>query len=355
MSKLYNRARQHILKFSDIGIKDVELVGGKNASLGEMYQKLKSKGVPVPNGFAVTAQAYKDFISENKLDKKINDVLKGLNTHNIRALSVKGAKIRHLILNSQIPDKTALKIYEAYAELSKSEKTANLSVAVRSSATAEDLPGASFAGQQETYLNIRGEKEILEAVKKCFASLFTDRAISYRVDKGFDQTKIYLSVTVQKMVRSDVGASGVMFSLDTDSGFRDVVIINSAYGLGENVVKGAVNPDEFVLFKPLLGKVKSSIISKQLGTKKLKMIYTYKGDPRFRERRSPLSSAASHSTKNVNVSKPDRERFSITEKQAEKLARAMKEVMENVYTLDVPVVVDVAVGKNWRDMEGVRA
>jgi len=144
---------------------------------------------------------------------------------------------------------------------------------VRSSATAEDLPGASFAGQQETYLNIRGRAELIESVKKCFSSLFTDRAISYRADQGFDQTKIYLSVAVQKMVRSDVGASGVMFSLDTDSGFRDTVLINSAYGLGENVVKGVVNPDEFMLFKPLLGKVKNSVISKNLGTKKLKMIY----------------------------------------------------------------------------------
>lgn len=316
-----NRNKDHILKFSEIGIKDVNLVGGKNASLGEMYRKLKTKGVPVPNGFAVTAEAYKVFLRENKLDKKIKAELKGLNTRNVRLLAVKGAKIRGMILNALIPEKTASKIYKAYEQLSKSEKIRNLSVAVRSSATAEDLPGASFAGQQETYLNIRGEKELLAAVKKCFASLFTDRAISYRADKGFDQTKIYLSVTVQKMVRSDLGASGVMFSLDTDSGFRDVVIINSAFGLGENVVKGVVNPDEFVLFKSLLGKTKSSIISKRLGTKKLKMVYIHKDDPRSPERKSPLLSVVSRSTKNINVSKSDREKFSITEKQAEQLAR----------------------------------
>lgn len=299
------REKSHILQFSEITIKDVPLVGGKNASLGEMYQKLKSRGVPVPNGFAITAEAYRYFLAANKLNTRIKQVLVGLDTHNVRGLASRGAKIRQMILDGEVPNDLARAIAEAYQKLSQSEKTAQLDVAVRSSATAEDLPGASFAGQQETYLNIRGRPALLEAVKKCFASLFTDRAISYRVDQGFDKMPIYLSVGVQKMVHSDVGSSGVMFSLDTDSGFRGVVLINAAYGLGENVVKGAVVPDEFLVFKPLLGKVKSPIITKTLGSKKIKMIYsTSPGAP----------------TRNVNVAERDRNRFALTEPQALQLS-----------------------------------
>ena len=309
------RNQKHILKFSEIGISDVPLVGGKNASLGEMYRKLKSKGVPVPNGFAVTAAAYRYFLKANKLDKKIKEVLKGLNTRNVRSLSAKGAKIRSLILDAELPKDLAEEIFSAYKQLSKSEGVKAVDTAVRSSATAEDLPGASFAGQQETYLNIKGRTALLEAVKKCFASLFTDRAISYRADQGFDQTKVYLSVAVQKMVRSDLGASGVMFSLDTDSGFRDVVLINSAYGLGENVVKGVVNPDEFMVFKPMIGKAKNPIISKRLGTKKLKMIY---------------SASPGNPTKNVKVADSDRVKFAISDHQALQLAR-WAVIIENYY------------------------
>ncbi|MBI4053942.1 MAG: phosphoenolpyruvate synthase [Candidatus Doudnabacteria bacterium] len=301
-----NRNQKHILKFGEITIKDVPLVGGKNASLGEMYQKLQSQGVPVPNGFAVTATAYRDFLKFNKLDQTIRGVLKGLNTRNVRSLASKGAKIRSSILEGKMPEALEREILESYGQLSRTEGAAELDVAVRSSATAEDLPGASFAGQQETYLNIRGRTALLDAVKKCFASLFTDRAISYRVDQGFDQTRIYLSVTVQRMVRSDFGASGVMFTLDTDSGFRDVVLINAAYGLGENVVKGVVNPDEFLVFKPTLAKAKSPVISKNLGSKHLKMIY---------------SSSPGRSTKNVEVAEADRNRFAITDGQAATLAR----------------------------------
>jgi len=312
-----NRNKKHILKFSEVGIKDVPLVGGKNASLGEMYRNLKSKGVPVPNGFAVTAEAYRYFLKANKLDKQIKEAIKGLDTGNVQNLSARGRIIRKMILDAEIPQDLQDEIFSAYQELSKSERPptpslskrgskGELEVAVRSSATAEDLPGASFAGQQETYLNIRGRDALMEAVKKCFSSLFTDRAISYRYDQGFDQTKIYLSVAVQKMVRSDVGSSGVMFSLDTDSGFRDVVLINPAYGLGENVVKGAVNPDEFIIFKPLLGKSKTAIISKRLGTKKIKMIYAGSG-------KAP--------TRNVNTSEAERSRYALTDKQAETLAK----------------------------------
>lgn len=304
--KANQRSKQHILKFSEITIKDVPLVGGKNASLGEMYQKLKVKGVPVPNGFAVTAQAYRDFLSANKLDRKIEAALKNVNTHNVRDLARRASKVRQMILDAELPAELGQEVFEAYQQLSKSEGSTQIDVAVRSSATAEDLPGASFAGQQETYLNIKGRGQLLEAVKKCFASLFTDRAISYRSDQGFAQTKVYLSVTVQKMVRSDVGASGVMFSLDSDSGFRDVVLINAAYGLGENVVKGAVNPDEFIIFKPLLGKVKTPVISKRRGTKKIKMIY---------------STSTSQPTKNVDTSRKERLDYAITDKQAATLAR----------------------------------
>ncbi|OGE81531.1 MAG: phosphoenolpyruvate synthase [Candidatus Doudnabacteria bacterium RIFCSPHIGHO2_01_FULL_43_23] len=349
--KSKSRSKRNILHFSEIGIKDVPLVGGKNASLGEMYRNLKTKGVPVPNGFAVTAWAYRSFLRANNLDKKINEALVGLNTKNTRSISAKGEKIRSLILNAEIPKDMADEIYEAYLALSKSElppapslprrqaglpkrgSKRELDVAVRSSATAEDLPGASFAGQQETYLNIRGRAELIESVKKCFSSLFTDRAISYRADQGFDQTKIYLSVAVQKMVRSDVGASGVMFSLDTDSGFRDTVLINSAYGLGENVVKGVVNPDEFMLFKPLLGKVKNSVVSKNLGTKKLKMIYSSpspSNSPFLHSGGQAGRGRSTGSTKNINVTRVDQEKFSITDKQAEQLAK-WAVIIENYY------------------------
>jgi pyruvate,water dikinase len=263
----------YISWFKDLTISDIPSVGGKNASLGEMYAKLTSKGMKVPNGFALTADVYWDFIKENNLDKKIKDTLKGLDKKNVHDLAVVGSKIRKMILDSKFPKQIEKEIIIAYKELCKSSKKVNLDVAVRSSATAEDLPDASFAGQQETYLNIRGEKELLLASKKCIASLFTDRAISYREDKGYEHTAIALSVGVQEMVRSDVSASGVMFTLDTESGFKGVVLINASYGLGEYVVKGRVTPDQFYVFKDGIKNGFKSIISRRLGSKEVKLVY----------------------------------------------------------------------------------
>src|SRR3989344_1242138 len=222
------RNKASILWFDELGIADVPLVGGKNASLGEMYQKLTSKGIRVPYGFAVTAHAYFTFIKEAGIDDDIRRLLKGLNTHDVDDLAVRGQKVRHVILNAEFPEKLKKEIVGAYKELCRRENIENVDTAVRSSATAEDLPDASFAGQQETYLNIRGQHAILEACKKCVASLFTNRAISYRVDKHFDHFSIGLSVGVQRMVRSDLCSSGVMFSIDTESGFENAVLINAA-------------------------------------------------------------------------------------------------------------------------------
>jgi len=264
--------RPFILFFKDISYKDVPLVGGKNASLGEMYSKLTPKGINVPDGFAVTAEAYRYFIQKNHLDDKIREALKGLDTHDVLDLQRRGRIVRNLILNAQMPKELEEEIRKAYRIL-EDEYGKNLDVAVRSSATAEDLPDASFAGQQETYLNVRGEDAVVEHVKKCFASLFTDRAISYREDKGFDHFNVYLSVAVQKMVRSDSACSGVMFTLDTESGFRDVVYITGSWGLGEYVVQGKVNPDEFYVFKPTLKLGYKPIVTKRLGSKDVKLVY----------------------------------------------------------------------------------
>jgi len=291
---------KYIKFFNELNNKNVPQVGGKNASLGEMYGKLTSKGVRVPNGFATTAYAYDYFMKEAGLKNKIRKILKGLDTHNMNDLMKRGAEVRKTIIETEFPKDLGEAIVEAYKKLSKEYRVANLDVAVRSSATAEDLPDASFAGQQETYLNIKGEKYILIAVKKCIASLFTNRAISYRVDKGFDHFKIALSVGVQKMVRSDLAASGVMFSIDTESGFENVVLINSIYGLGENIVQGKVNPDEFYVFKPT-----GAIISKSLGKKRLRMIYN--NDPAI-------------PTKDIKVSQKEQKSYSITDKQVKKLA-----------------------------------
>ena len=290
-----------ILFFSQINNKDVPLVGGKNASLGEMYSRLSKKGVRIPNGFAVTASAYRYFLKSAKLERSMREILEGLNTRNLVNLRSRGRRIRELILKSDLPADLEREIIEAYKRLGNNK---NISVAVRSSATAEDLPNASFAGQQETFLNIEGEKELLESTKKCMASLFTDRAISYRVDKNFSHMKVALSVAVQHMVRSDKASSGVMFTLDTESGFRDVVLINSIYGLGENIVQGTVSPDEFIVFKPLLEKGYPALISKALGRKRLKMIYDDKNN-----------------TRNIKVSAKDRFAYSITDKEILQLAR----------------------------------
>ena len=263
----------YIRRFAELGIEDVPLVGGKNASLGEMYQALSGEGVKVPNGFATTAQAFRDYLQHNDLQDRIRQALEELDVENVDDLSVTGARIRGWIVDGELPPQLAEEISLAYAEMVE-EYGDEPDVAVRSSATAEDLPDASFAGQQETYLNIRGLDQLLRTCKRVLASLFTNRAIHYRVDKGFDHMSIALSIGVQKMVRSDLASSGVIFTLDTESGFRDVVMITAAYGLGENVVQGAVNPDEFLVHKPTLEQGYRPIIRRHLGEKAIKMIYT---------------------------------------------------------------------------------
>jgi len=300
-----DKSKELILWFDQLGIEDVPFTGGKNASLGEMYRNLTSKGVQVPNGFAVTATAYNYFVEKMGIKDKIRDILKDLNTSDMHNLSTRGEKVRHVFLAAEFPQDLKDKIIEAYVNLCK-QYGDNTDVAVRSSATAEDLPDASFAGQQETFLNIRGPEQLLDACRKCFASLFTNRAISYRVDKGFDHFKIALSIGVQKMVRSDIASSGVMFSIDTESGFKEVVFITSAYGLGENVVQGAVNPDEFYVFKPTLKQGFKPIIHKEIGEKAIKMIYTQNGLKQ---------------TKNIPVPSEDRKKFAITEDEVLTLAK----------------------------------
>ena len=266
------KENKFILWFDEISYKDVPLVGGKNASLGEMYSKLTPKGINIPYGFAVTAYAYNYFIEENKLGEKIKKILEGLDTHDVEDLQKRGKKIRNLILKAKMPPALEEEIRKAYAKMEELYGE-EVDVAVRSSATAEDLPDASFAGQQETFLNVKGIEQVLKSVQKCFASLFTDRAISYREDKGFDHFSVAISVAVQKMVRSDKASSGVIFTLDTESGFRDVVYITGTWGLGEALVQGKVTPDEFYVFKPTLKQGYKAIISKKLGEKSIKMVY----------------------------------------------------------------------------------
>jgi len=260
----------------DVGIKDVETVGGKNASLGEMIGSLSSKGVSVPGGFATTALAFNQFLEYNNLKSKINSVLAELDPENINQLTQTGSSIRGWILEAEFPDNLLSDVRDYYSQL-VTKLGPNSTFAVRSSATAEDLPEASFAGQQETYLNVSGFDNIIESIKMVFASLYNDRAISYRVHQGFEHEMVSLSAGVQQMIRSDIGSSGVMFTLDTESGFRDVVFITSAYGLGETVVQGSVNPDEFYVHKPTLIAGKDSILSKNLGSKEIRMIYAKKG------------------------------------------------------------------------------
>ena len=295
---MLKKTKQHILWFSKISNNDVSLVGGKNASLGEMYSELTKKGVLVPNGFAITAEAYRYFIKKNNLDEKIKKNLKGLKKNNMKDLNRRAGAIRNLIVNGKMPIDLELKILNAYYKFGRAED-----VAVRTSATAEDLPDDSFAGMGETFLNVVGRKELIESTKKCFASMFTDRSVFYREERGYDHLKVFLSVGVQKMVRSDLASSGVMFSIDTESGFKNVVLINSIYGLGENIVQGRVNPDEFYVFKSTLGKVKNPIISKTLGNKNVKMIYV------------------GNDVKNIPVAKNDQDKFSLNNEEIIKLAK----------------------------------
>lgn len=296
---------QWIRWFHELTIADVPQVGGKNASLGEMVRALTPKGIQIPNGFAITAQAYRAFLQYNELEDEIRPLLQGLDTHNVDQLLQRTAEIRRLILAGDFPDDMRTEILTCYHELSQQYDARATDVAVRSSATAEDLPNASFAGQQETYLNVRGEAMVLESVKKCFASLFTPRATSYRVDMGFGQLEVGLSVGVQKMVRADLASSGVIFTLDTETGFRDVVFVTSAYGLGENVVQGRVAPDEFYVFKPTLRQGYRPLIWKRLGTKELRMVY---------------DEAGSKLVKNVSVSAEERSRFSVSDEDVLTLA-----------------------------------
>jgi len=254
-------------------MQDLEIVGGKNASLGEMIQNLSKLGVAIPGGFIITVKAYREFISYNKLDQIIPKIIAEMEEGNIESLALTGKKIRTLIENGSFPIELSQQIAHAYQSLSDHHGQFNVDVAVRSSATAEDLPDASFAGQQETYLNICGQAALLVAIRNCFASLFTDRALSYRENLNFDHFQIGLSVCIQKMVRSDLAASGVAFSLDTESGFRESIIINASYGLGELIVQGAVSPDEFIVFKPALKKGYHALIEKKLGNKNRKMVY----------------------------------------------------------------------------------
>ena len=291
--------------FDQVGIDDVGLVGGKNASLGEMMRELKPLGVRVPDGFAVTAEAYWHFLSHNHLDEPINTILQGVQRDDVQDLTARAKKVRNLMLRGTFPEDLEHEIITCYHTLSKREQVVDLEVAVRSSATAEDLPGASFAGQQETYLHIHGEAELLESVKKAMASLFTARAISYRHDMGFDQMKVGLSVGVQRMVRADLGSSGVIFTLDTESGFRDVVLATSIWGIGENIVQGRVSPDEFFVHKPTLAQGFEPIVGKKLGTKELRLVYDETG----------------HRLKNEPVPPRDRERFSISDAEVLQLAR----------------------------------
>ena len=302
---MVSKDKKFILWFDEVNMKDVGFVGGKNASLGEMYQELTKKKINIPYGFAVTAYAYRYLLEKAGVEGHIKQALKGLNVKDVRNLSTRGKKVREIIKGCEFPPELHKAIVDSYHKLSKNYKAKNTDVAVRSSATAEDLPEASFAGQQETYLNIHNEKLLIDACKNCFASLFTDRAIAYREEKGFDHFQVYLSIGIQKMVRSDKASSGVMFTLDTETGFDNVVFITASWGLGENVVQGAVNPDEFHVFDPTLLKGYRPIITKTLGSKSMTMIYAEGLKP----------------TKNIATPSAKQKQFCISDDEVLKLAR----------------------------------
>ena len=298
---------QYIKFFKELNNKDVPLVGGKNASIGEMFQELVPMGIHVPNGFAITSDAYWKLLEVGGIKQKIYDLLDGVDPTEIDVLKVRCKKIRDFIFQTPLPADLRAEIIEAYAILSKEYGMEQADVAVRSSATAEDLPDASFAGQQDTYLSVQGQQQLIHYVKSCLASLFTDRAVSYRASKGFDHFKVALSVGVQKMVRADRGSAGVMFSIDTETGFKDAVFITSSWGLGENVVGGTVNPDEFYVFKPTLEQGKRPILKRQLGNKHQKMVYAPAG--------------SSHPTHNIPTTEEEFQSFSLTDEEVLTLAR----------------------------------
>jgi pyruvate,water dikinase len=318
----------YVIKLDELGMNDVETVGGKNASLGEMISNLSNLGVSVPGGFATTAAAYREFLKSDDLGTRINAVLDSLDVDDIGALAAAGKQIRSWILETALPQQLMNDIEQAWAEMSAGQ---DITVAVRSSATAEDLPDASFAGQQETFLNIRGLDNVIEAMHQVFASLFNDRAIAYRVHQGFEHSLVALSAGIQTMVRSDVGSAGVMFTLDTESGFRDAVFITASYGLGETVVQGAVNPDEFYVYKPALATGKRSILRKNLGSKAIKMIYSDHPEP-------------GKTVDTVDVDEADSRRFSLNEVDIVELAK-MAVTIEEHYQRPM----DIEWGKDGND------
>ena len=320
--------KPYVIKLKELGMNDVETVGGKNASLGEMISNLSKLGVSVPGGFATTAEAYREFLKSDRLDTRINELLDSLDVDDIAALSSAGQTIRNWILEAPLPQRLMDEIEQAWQEMSDGK---DITVAVRSSATAEDLPDASFAGQQETFLNIRGFDNVIAAMHKVFASLFNDRAIAYRVHQGFDHSLVALSAGIQTMVRSDVGAAGVMFTLDTESGFRDAVFITSSYGLGETVVQGAVNPDEFYVYKPALAAGKRSILRKNLGSKQIKMVYSENPEP-------------GKTVDTVDVDPVDSARFSLSDGEIVQLSQ-MAITIENHYQRPM----DIEWGKDGTD------
>lgn len=324
---------EKVIWFEKLCIKDVETVGGKNASLGEMISNLSSLGVNVPGGFATTAEAYREFLYKNKLTEKINAKLNSLDVDNVIALADAGAEIRQWITDAPFPDELLNEITHAWNTFISNENNPEIAVAVRSSATAEDLPDASFAGQQETYLNIRGLDNVITAIKHVFASLYNDRAIAYRVHQNFDHEKVALSAGIQRMVRSDIGSSGVMFTLDTESGYRDAVFITAAYGLGETVVQGAVNPDEFYVYKPGLKAKRPAILKRELGSKLIKMIYTDK-------------QSHGQTIKTVDVDEKEQIQFCINDNQVEELARHAVTIEEHYgRPMDIEWVLDGEDGK----------
>lgn len=305
----------YVLWFDQCGMDDVEVVGGKNASLGEMISNLSGAGVSVPNGFATTAQAFRDFINDNNLEQRINDELDNLDVEDVNELAKVGAKIRQWVLDAPFSPALEEAIKTAFIKLQNGNS--NLGVAVRSSATAEDLPDASFAGQQETFLNIVGLDNVYIAIKEVFSSLYNDRAISYRVHQGFKHSEVALSAGIQQMVRSETGVAGVMFTIDTETGFNDVVFITSSYGLGETVVQGSVNPDEFYVHKTILQQKRPAVLRRNIGSKAIKMIY---GE----------EASAGRSVQTVDVDIADRNRFSLTDSEVEALA-AQAMIIEKHY------------------------
>ncbi|MEA3295940.1 MAG: phosphoenolpyruvate synthase [Patescibacteria group bacterium] len=310
-----NKTKKYILWYKDISKQDTPLVGGKNASLGEMFSKMTKKGINIPDGFVLTSSAFWRFLEYNKINKKLALIFKEFDSNNIQSLRKTGKSARNLILRAIFPEELKQQILENYGKMSQKYKQKNTDVAIRSSATAEDLPSASFAGQHETFLNVTGEKDLLDAIKKAMASLFTDRAIAYREEKGFNHLEIALSVGIQKMIRSDLASSGVMFTMDTQTGFKNIVLINSIYGIGEMIVQGKTTSDEFYVFKPTLKKGYKSIISKKLGKKDKKYIYN-----------------KNNGLKQTKVRENEQLKFSITDKEILLLAKWACEIEEHYKT-----------------------